>query len=141
MTALYMPNTRIVVPKGARIQLTEHFWSYELDCKCSYSSCDRTVIDMHGVTRLELLRALRQHGYSPISAFRCGRHNADEGGKENSTHLTGEGFDIPLIGHDQELYWFCHLFNGVGDGRTTRKMIHGDVGHDVFTFWKYKPKL
>jgi len=131
------PNTKIEVPKRSRIRLSQNFWAYEFDCRCNHPDCEMTIIDLALVHRCELLRQLRGKGFSPLSAYRCDKHNKDVGGSENSTHKIGSAIDAPLVGHSLELYWFCHLFMGVGDGRKGKHMIHGDIGRQTFTLWTY----
>lgn len=135
---LFIPETALVVPKGVRIKLSDNFYSTEFDCHCTHPDCEETIIDMVLVDRCERYRALRRSGFTPLSAFRCAKHNKDIGGATASSHLMGEAIDAEYSGHPHELYWFCHLFSGVGDGIKIRNMLHGDIGHKQFSLWTYK---
>jgi len=108
-------KTIAVFPKGIDIQLTKNFSSSELDCKCSYSSCTKTLIDLDHIVKLQALRDLT----GPLkitSGFRCKRHNKNVGGVPTSQHVKGTATDITskrlhpdIIAETAE-----QLFDGVG---------------------------
>jgi len=82
-----------VYPKGIDIQLTKNFSSSELDCKCQYASCNKTLIDSEHIAKLQKLRDM----IGPIkitSGFRCKRHNKNVGGVPTSQHVKGTATDI-----------------------------------------------
>ncbi len=86
-------KTIAVFPKGIDIQLTTNFSTSELDCKCNYASCNKTLIDLEHITLLQKLRDL----VGPLkitSGFRCKRHNKNVGGVPTSQHIRGTATDI-----------------------------------------------
>lgn len=102
-----------VFPKGIDIQLTKNFSSSELDCKCQYKSCNKTLIDLEHIAKLQKLRDM----VGPIhitSGFRCKKHNKDVGGTPTSQHTKGTATDIQ---HKQLPYqviaeWAGKMFEG-----------------------------
>ncbi len=61
---------------------------FACQCGCGFADVDPTLLAM-----LQAMRDL----VGPIyinSGCRCQKHNKDEGGKDNSAHLTGKGVDI-----------------------------------------------
>ena len=108
-------RTIAVFPKGIDIQLTSNFSSSEFDCKCEYSSCTKTLIDLDHVVKLQELRNLT----GPLkitSGFRCKRHNKNVGGVPSSQHVKGTATDITSKRlHPNLIAETCErLFNGVG---------------------------
>jgi zinc D-Ala-D-Ala carboxypeptidase len=64
-------------------------------CKCG---CGYNKISPFLVSRLNEAREKAGIPFNIISACRCSKHNAEEGGEINSAHLTGEAVDIMLTG-------------------------------------------
>lgn len=115
-----MKKTIMVLEKGANIELGKYFNSSEFDCKCSYSSCTKTLIDLEHLVKLINLR----EELGPIkitSAFRCKKHNKDVGGSPTSQHCKGTATDIVTKSHtpteiaDEAEY---HNFDGIGRYKT-----------------------
>jgi len=73
------------------MQLTPHFTSEELQCKCG---CGDDKIDMVALQMLERARMYAQMPFHINSGKRCIKHNAEVGGKEDSAHLDGYAFDV-----------------------------------------------
>ncbi len=72
----------------------KHFKESDFVCHCGCG-----LYNMKG-TFLSKLEFAREKAATPFivhSGSRCKKHNAAEGGKENSDHLTGEGADIEAI--------------------------------------------
>lgn len=108
-----------VIPKGSNIKLTKNFNSDEFDCKCNYSSCTTTLVDLDHVVKLQKLRDLTGP-LSITSAYRCKKHNTAVGGSPSSQHMKGTATDLqskrlsPLI-----VFETCKaLFNGIGHYNT-----------------------
>ena len=70
---------------------SRHFSAKELECKCG---CGSLVIDTDLITKLEQLRVQRGKPVAINSGTRCPAHNAAEGGKTVSEHLSGQAVDI-----------------------------------------------
>lgn len=88
---------KLKIEKGSNIQLSKHFNSNEMDCKCKLDSCLETPIDINLIVGLEKLRSI----VGPLkitSGFRCKEHNAKIGGRPKSKHLLGEAADIQSKG-------------------------------------------
>lgn len=71
--------------------LTTHFKSSELACKCG---CEKIAMENEF---LELLERFRKAINRPVfisSGFRCENHNKAVGGSHNSYHLRGKAVDI-----------------------------------------------
>ena len=84
----------IFLLKGSKRKLTDHLNSFELDCKCTYKNCKRTlvtikVIDSFAATRLEFGDAVVVN-----SGFRCQNHNYDIVGMRDSKHKLGLALDL-----------------------------------------------
>lgn len=86
--------------KDSEEQISEHFNVSEFKCKCSYSDCKITYLDMDLITYLENKRAEIGKPFSIMSGFRCTRHNADVGGKPGSIHMQGKAADITISGEN-----------------------------------------
>lgn len=79
--------------KGESVQITKSFNSSEFSCKCKYSDCKHTLIDVKHVEKLQELRNIS--GVLWItSAYRCHKHNMAVGGAPGSIHLEGKATDI-----------------------------------------------
>jgi len=121
----------IAFKKGENKQLSPHFNSKEFECPCNHCDGANQYISEQLIMDLE---KTRQDYGDPIhveSGYRCPQHNAEVGGKENSSHLAGLAADImpSLLNVDEldKLYDICYNnFNNIGDGRR-RKFIHVDV--------------
>lgn len=71
-----------------------HFEPYEFACSCG--KCGLGFKDMKEdyLIMLEEAREYSECPYVLTSAMRCILHNKNEGGSNNSEHLTGEAVDI-----------------------------------------------
>jgi len=108
-------STIATIEKGSDIKLTKNFSSDEFDCKCGYSSCTQTLIDLELVTKLQKLRDIA----GPLkitSGFRCKKHNKNVGGVPTSQHTTGTAADIQSkrLHPDLIAETADRIFNGVG---------------------------
>lgn len=124
-----MKKTVMRIPKGSSIQLTKNFNSSEFDCKCNYSTCKTTLIDLDHMVKLQALRD-KVGRLSITSAYRCKRHNAAVGGSSKSQHMQGTATD--LVPHSTTISGLFNIvnniFRGVGkyntfvhiDSRTTK---------------------
>jgi hypothetical protein len=80
--------------KGTAAKLSNNFKSTEFDCKCKYSDCKKTLIDLDGVECLQKARDLVGKPITINSGFRCKTHNKKVGGVSSSLHLKGTAFDL-----------------------------------------------
>lgn len=93
------------IPKGIDIQVSEHFRSHELDCRCSRASCTETIVHPKLLEGMEYIRA-RTGGRaititdSGGSGYRCPAHNKDPevGGATGSLHTLGLAADLHCNG-------------------------------------------
>lgn len=118
-----------------RDQRTEHFSKKELCCPC----CDVMGMDHEF---LEILETVRKEYGKPMqlnSAFRCFAHNANVGGRPNSSHCRGLAVDIACEGSRQRSELIRHLLKhitriGVGNG-----FLHADhdLAKDNNVIWTY----
>lgn len=69
----------------------DHFKKSELICKCG---CGLYNIDDNFLRKLNYAREKARIPFLVASGCRCEEHNAAEGGKETSDHITGQGADI-----------------------------------------------
>ena len=80
------------------IQLSEHFWGYEFECRCgcTYGSQEGHV-DKDLIYRLERLRRMLDTPIIITSGCRCLPHNNEEGGAKKSAHLRGTAADLKIL--------------------------------------------
>lgn len=86
------------IPKGADVQLSEHFKSSEFDCH-GIGCCTETIINPKLVDYLEMIR---NHFGMPVtltSAYRCPVHNSAIHGATGSHHCRGNAADIVVRNH------------------------------------------
>lgn len=69
----------------------KHFVESEFYCKCG---CGLYNMRDTFLAKLEYAREKAATQFIVNSGCRCEKHNAAEGGKDTSDHLTGEGADI-----------------------------------------------
>lgn len=84
--------------KAGRGDISEHFSTHELDCKClgKYASCRRIWATRSLLQALEKYRTL-SGSFTPISVCRCPSHNAAVGGSTASAHMSGLAADVPAV--------------------------------------------
>ncbi len=102
-----------------------NFTQDELSCHCG---CGLFIRNDKALDALQALRIAMGAPLTVNSATRCPRHNAAEGGKPASAHLTGKGFDIKIGEHDRAVLLDEAEragFTGFGFGLT---ILHVDVG-------------
>lgn len=80
--------------KGLNTKLTDNFSSSEFDCKCKYSDCKWTIIDLDHIEKLQELRDKIKAPIKVNSGYRCEKHNKDVGGVAKSRHKEGDASDI-----------------------------------------------
>lgn len=93
-------NDLKVYIKGNIRALGYNFTLKEVECKCSWSDCYFTVIE---ISTLESLLKTRKEFGSPVrvnSGYRCNRHNEMIGGSEQSNHKIGAAYDITPLNND-----------------------------------------
>jgi uncharacterized protein YcbK (DUF882 family) len=73
------------------MNLTRHFNSGELSCKCG---CGGFIFNAALLIALEDVRERFNQPVTVTSSTRCLKHNAAVGGKDSSYHLTGFAADI-----------------------------------------------
>jgi len=67
----------------------------EFECKCG---CGLNNIDTTFLAKLDDARDRAGIAFNVNSGCRCPQHNKDEGGKEDSEHLHGQGVDLDCPG-------------------------------------------
>lgn len=73
----------------------KHFRPTEFQCRCQYHcGLGFAQMDADFLDRLEMARIYANVPFTLTSAIRCEKHNEDEGGKDNSAHLSGLAVDI-----------------------------------------------
>lgn len=108
-----------------------YFTREECKCKCGGRYCNGYPAEMKESV-MRIADAARKHFNAPadvISALRCQRHNANEGGVVNSQHMYGEAMDIRIRGVSSEaLYRFIISQPGV---RYAYKINDTNVHFDI----------
>lgn len=108
-----------------------YFTREECKCKCGGRYCNGYPAEMKESV-MRIADAARKHFNAPadvISALRCQRHNANEGGVANSQHMYGEAMDIRIRGVSSEaLYRFIISQPGV---RYAYKINDTNVHFDI----------
>lgn len=108
-----------------------YFTRAECKCKCGGRYCNGYPAEMKERV-MRIADAARKHFNAPadvISALRCQRHNANEGGVANSQHMYGEAMDIRIRGVSSEaLYRFIISQPGV---RYAYKINDTNVHFDI----------
>lgn len=79
-------------PKGVKIPVSKSFFTTDFDCKCTRAECTFTLLDDRIPPALE---AYKEHvgDFQIDSAFRCPKHNEEEGGVDDSQHPKGTAVD------------------------------------------------
>jgi len=70
------------------------FSDRELRCKCG---CGKMNMSFEFMDKLIAARLISDTPYILTSACRCDKRNKDEGGKPNSSHLSGLAVDIAVV--------------------------------------------
>ena len=99
--------------------MENHFEPKEHECKCGcgLQNMNRVHMDM-----LNQARDLAGIPFVITSGSRCSQHNKDEGGRDTSDHLTGEGSDVEVKTSQQRFLIlraaFVAGFRRIGIGKT-----------------------
>lgn len=116
----------------------EYFKDNELSCRCGCG----VMPDRNALEFLYVLRILYGKPIKIRSAARCRAHNKDEGGKDNSRHITddirkGTAFDIGIPPADEVLVLGLAIVAGfTGVGVKNNDFIHIDR-RETPAFWTY----
>lgn len=119
-------------------EIMDYFPERPWYCRCG---CGFGAVSPDLVRRLNLARHLAGVPFEIRSACRCGKHNASEGGKDQSAHLTGEAADIGAVNSVQRYRILVGLmgasFRRIGIGAD---FIHADVAAHLpqEVIWTYK---
>lgn len=119
------------------MKLSAHFDSTEFTCKCGCGA-DRVSPDL--IKKLESLHGILGRAVVITSGVRCPKHNAKEGGKPSSAHLTGEAADVKIeSGEDRFQVLFAALAAGFHRIGIANGFIHVDVSETLPgpTVWTY----
>lgn len=113
--------------KAGRGDISEHFSTHELDCKClgKYASCRRIWATRRLIQALEKYRTL-SGPFTPISVCRCPRHNATVGGSTNSPHMSGLAADVPAV-YSVSRVRALRVFTNIGYNSKGGTVRHVDV--------------
>lgn len=92
-------------------QLSENFSRSEFACNCG---CGEDTVDAELINILQAFRKEINRKVTILSGCRCEKHNAEEGGKQNSMHLRGRAADIRVEGMVAKdvTQWFLNKFPG-----------------------------
>lgn len=92
--------------------VSKNFALRELCCPCD--RCDQTYqrLALEGLVKLQRTRTAWNRAIEVRSGFRCPYWNSQVGGKSNSTHLDGAGYDIFTLGTDPLDLARCALIYG-----------------------------
>lgn len=92
------------VNKEDTVRINRFIDSDEIDCQCSYKTCNRTLYQESTMESFEKTRHKFSKAIRITSGYRCQMHNADVGGKVNSFHTIGAALDLqPQDGKDLNL--------------------------------------
>lgn len=72
------------------MRLTQNFTDEEFGCPC----CGKKNISLPFVQKLQIARDTASIPFVITSGYRCQNHNAEVGGKADSSHLKGVAADI-----------------------------------------------
>ena len=97
----YSYNNHYITPKGSSDTFNGDIYQFfkpkEFDCQCTLPPCNETSMHKKTVQAANYLRERALcFSFTPLSAFRCVKHNRTIGGAFLSNHLKGEALDIPL---------------------------------------------
>ena len=117
--------------------LSKDFSRDEMVCKCG---CDRFELNKDLVRGLQRMRDGYGRRVKINSGFRCEAWNKHEGGKDTSSHLTGDAADIHVYNSKQSFRLIKEALNAaftrLGDVST---FIHVDVDtkKPQYVMWVY----
>ena len=113
----------------------KYFKESEFECKCG---CGKTVTQ-EVKDKAESAREFLGAPMIISSGARCFKHNRDEGGAPNSTHLTGEAIDVRVFNSRQRYLVFKALERAGFTGfDIQRDYVHGDTGRPEAIIFKYR---
>lgn len=136
--------SQTIYPKGSAIKVGKHFEALEFDCKCSDTSCSRTVIDMDLISKLDAVHEDLGCAVHITSGNRCAAYQKKlkEEGYETavgiSQHQLGRAADFRTNKHSgDELAAAARRagFKAVGIGK---RWMHADLRSDRERCWYYK---
>lgn len=128
--------------KGEVFELSPHFSTREMSCKCSHDSCVEQRISEKLIDKLELVRGDIKEPLVITSAYRCSKHQEDIRNSgtstvvaKKSTHELGDAVDCrPKSGMNPGFELTCSSeFTSIGRADT---FLHLDLRSD-FRRWKY----
>jgi uncharacterized protein YcbK (DUF882 family) len=106
----------------------QYFTLDEFSCPC----CGENRINGNLVKLLDTLRMMCNFSFKITSGYRCEKHNATVGGKENSAHTKGLAADIWVDSSNKRWIFMEHaprLFKRIGiSGKDN--FIHVDIDED-----------
>lgn len=107
-------------------QITNHFSSEELACRCG---CGQNILVIRQIAGLEFMRARIMRALRVTSGNRCKAYNAVCGGVENSYHMQGIATDVYADGIDLDTLARAarqYGFTGIGIYRS-QGFVHVDT--------------
>jgi len=106
------------------IKMIENFNLPELACPC----CGKVQMHEELLLKLDDAREKANIPFKITSGYRCKKHNAEVGGKENSEHCWGKAVDIAVSGSRQRFIVVSALmlagFSRIG---IAKNFVHADV--------------
>jgi zinc D-Ala-D-Ala carboxypeptidase len=86
----------LLMPKGSREMVSEHFHAFEFDCRCPFEDCHETVISDYLLEALEMLRHEAGERIYVLEGYRCERWNRAIGGVVGSYNIIGKAAAITI---------------------------------------------
>jgi zinc D-Ala-D-Ala carboxypeptidase len=140
-TLIRLENGFYVWPKNLKAQLSPHFSTTELQCRCTNVDCGEQRIASSLVEKLEALREVLGAPLTVTSAFRCRKHQLSlvrdlKPGHTvlYSQHELGSAADIKTADMARLDKLLPQSFCAIGTARAFR---HVDLRSDKERRWKY----
>jgi zinc D-Ala-D-Ala carboxypeptidase len=126
--------------KGLRAELSEHFSTWEFECRCSFPDCGEQKVAVELVKRLEAVRKEYGKPITVTSGFRCNKKQESlraqgyETAVGTSSHELGQAADITAT-QLTPLYPVVEKhFQAIGQARS---FLHVDLRDDKRRRWSY----
>jgi zinc D-Ala-D-Ala carboxypeptidase len=87
--------------------LSDHFWRYEVACKCG---CGADSMDVETLHLAELVRDFVDAPISPSSGYRCLEYNRKIGSGDKSQHPKARAMDLPVPDPTKVYDYLCRLY-------------------------------
>ena len=88
----------LLLPKGSKESISEHFRAHEFDCRCPFDHCTETVVSEYLLESLEQLRDAVGERIFVLEGYRCETWNKAIGGVVGSYNIIGKAAAITIRG-------------------------------------------